>query len=212
MTFDVYDYRTDVRNILVTPEIRSRFLRVEPGGPAGSHTHDLGHEVFLVLDGIAEFEIDGSKRQVGPGQMCVALAGQLHGVRAVGDRPTTMYLSVTPHVQPTHTFWDDAGRRLPHRFAPSSNYDVEIDTETPVSEMLARLEAATASVMEAAQAAAGGQRDVADAISDAVEAGDIEAAGELRNAVYDLLRPLLENVAALEKIWNDAAPRTGPTS
>ena len=33
MTFDVYDYRTDVRNILVTPEIRSRFLRVEPGGP-----------------------------------------------------------------------------------------------------------------------------------------------------------------------------------
>ena len=134
----------------------------------------------------------------------------MHGVRAVGDRPTTMYLSVTPHVQPTHTFWDDAGRRLPHRFAPSSNYDVETDTETPVSEMLARLEAATASVMEAAQAAADGQRDVADAISDAVEAGDIEAAGELRNAVYDLLRPLLENVAALEKIWNDAAPRTGP--
>ena len=125
MTFDVYDYRTDVRNILVTPEIRSRFLKVEPGGPAGSHTHDLGHEVFLVLDGIAEFEIDGNKRQLGPGQMCVALAGQMHGVRAVGDRPTTMYLSVTPHVQPTHTFWDDAGRRLPHRFAPSSNYDVE---------------------------------------------------------------------------------------
>ena len=211
MTFEVYDYRTDVRNILVTPEIRSRFLKVEPGAPAGSHTHDLGHEVFLVLDGVAEFEIDGGKREVGPGQMCVALAGQMHGVRAVGDRPTTMYLSVTPHVQPTHTYWDADGRRLPHRFAPSSSYDVETDTETSVLELLARLEEATTGVMEAARAAADGQRDVADAIAGAVEGGDMEAAGELRDAVYDLLRPLLENVAALEKVWNDAAPRTGPS-
>ena len=43
---------------------------------------------------------------------------------------------------------------------------------------------------------------MADAISNAVEASDIEAAGELRNAIYDLLRPLLENVAVLEKVWN----------
>ncbi len=211
MTFEVYDYRTDVRNILVTPEIRSRFLKVEPGAPAGSHTHDLGHEVFLVLDGVAEFEIDGGKREVGPGQMCVALAGQMHGVRAVGDRPTTMYLSVTPHVQPTHTYWDADGRRLPHRFAPSSSYDVETDTDTPVPELLARLEEATTGVMEAARAATDGQREVADAIAGAVEGGDLETAGELRDAVYDLLRPLLENVAALEKVWNDAAPRTGPS-
>ena len=28
MGFPVYDYRTDVRNVLVTPQIRSRFLRV----------------------------------------------------------------------------------------------------------------------------------------------------------------------------------------
>ena len=79
-------------------------------------------------------------------------------------------------------------------------------------ELLARLGEATTSVMEAARAAADGQREVADAIADAVEGGDIEAAGALRNAVYDLLRPLLEKVAALEGVWNDAAPRTGPTS
>ena len=121
MSFEVYDYRTDVRNVLVTPQIRSRFLRLEPGAASSAHTHDLGHEVFLVLQGRALFEIDGDAREVGPGQMCVALADQMHSVRAAGDGPVTMYLSVTPHVQPTHSFWDEDGHRLPHRFAPSKS-------------------------------------------------------------------------------------------
>ena len=30
MGFPVYDYRRDVRNVLVTPQIRSRFLKMEP--------------------------------------------------------------------------------------------------------------------------------------------------------------------------------------
>ena len=47
--FTVYDCRKDIRNILVTPQIRARFCRMEPG--PGSldkfHTHDLGHEISL---------------------------------------------------------------------------------------------------------------------------------------------------------------------
>ena len=59
MGFPVYDYRSDVRNVLVTPQIRSRFLRMEPGEESGGHSHDLGHEVFLILQGRAEFTIEG---------------------------------------------------------------------------------------------------------------------------------------------------------
>ena len=51
MGFPVYDYRTDVRNVLVTPQIRSRFLKMEPGQSAQLHSHDLGHEIFLILEG-----------------------------------------------------------------------------------------------------------------------------------------------------------------
>ena len=44
MGFTVYDCRKDIRNILVTPQIRARFCRMEPG--PGSldkfHTHGLG--------------------------------------------------------------------------------------------------------------------------------------------------------------------------
>ena len=31
MALKVYDYRTDMRNVLVTPQIRSRFMRLEAG-------------------------------------------------------------------------------------------------------------------------------------------------------------------------------------
>ena len=89
MGFPVYDFREDVRNVLVTPQIRSRFLRMEPGQVARRHSHDLGHEVFLVLSGRAEFEIEGETAELGPGQMCVVLADQLHAVRVVGDEPMT---------------------------------------------------------------------------------------------------------------------------
>ena len=134
MGFPVYDYRTDLRNVLVTPQIRSRFLRVEPGPMPDPHTHDLGHEIFLVLSGRAEFEIDGEKAEVGPGQMCVALIDQPHAVRALGDEPVTMYLSVTPHIQPTHTTWTEDGQRMPFRFAPSANYDVDYGEARPLGD------------------------------------------------------------------------------
>ena len=83
MGFEVYDYREDVRNVLVTSQLRSRFMRMEAGFVAEPHSHDLGHEVFLVLEGRAEFDIDGEKEVLGPGQMCVALVDQLHGIRVL---------------------------------------------------------------------------------------------------------------------------------
>ena len=59
MPFAVYDYRTDVRNVVILPDIRSRFLRMEPGEVGARHSHDLGQEVFLILEGECEFEIEG---------------------------------------------------------------------------------------------------------------------------------------------------------
>ena len=90
MPLDVFDYRTDVRNVVITPEIRARFLRLEPGEVAERHSHDLGYEVFLVLEGQCEFEIDGARAVLGPGQMCFARVDQLHQVRTVGNEPMTM--------------------------------------------------------------------------------------------------------------------------
>jgi quercetin dioxygenase-like cupin family protein len=76
MTLEVWDSKRDIRNLFITPEIRSRIMRFEPHQLSPGHTHDVGHEMFLVLDGQAEFTIDGETALVGPGQACVARAGQ----------------------------------------------------------------------------------------------------------------------------------------
>ena len=73
MDLPVYDFRTDIKNLLVTPQIRARFLKMKVGQFNEGHTHDLGHEIFLILQGQAEFNIDGKKATLGPGQMCIAL-------------------------------------------------------------------------------------------------------------------------------------------
>ena len=70
--------------------------------------------------------------------LCVVPACQMHSVRTVGDEPMIMYLSVTPPLQPTHTFWSETGERLPHRFLPSSAYDVQTDTTSPIDELIDR--------------------------------------------------------------------------
>ena len=211
MALKVYDYRTDVRSVLVTPQIRSRFMRLEAGEAAEPHSHDLGHEIFLVLDGRAEFTIDGETGEVGPGQMCVALVDELHSLRVLGDKPMTMYLSVTPHIQPTHTTWTPEGERMPHRFASSTAYDVETDTTTPFGELLDRLTAATLAVRDAADLAAGTQSDEAEALKAAVERGDLDSASASRSDVWDALFEVYRRSAELADLWNDVAPRAGRT-
>ena len=203
MSFHVYDYRTDVCNMLVTPWIRSRFMRMEPGESASLHSHDLGHEIFLVLAGRAEFTIDGGVREVGPGQLCVALADEVHAVRTVGDEPMTMYLSVTPHIQPTHTGRTAGGKRMPTRFAPSSSYDVEPDDTLPIGELVTRnLEAARALAQDAA-ALARVQEETADRLQGDGKEDTVEA----REAVWEALYTVFRQAYELADGWNALADR-----
>jgi quercetin dioxygenase-like cupin family protein len=212
MALQVYDFRTDVRNILVTPEIRSRFLKFEVGAVAQRHSHDLGHEIFLILSGRAEFEIDGEKAELGPGQLCIARADQHHQVRVLGDEPMTMYLSVTPHIQPTHTMWTNDGwgadtQKLPPRFVSNRSYDAPVDTTTPTDELVDRYLAAAEHLAQAVAANTNSQRALAAAYKAAVTAGDQEAAIQARNAMWDALYQVYKGVAAWGQVWNDFAAR-----
>lgn len=203
MSFQVYDYRTDVCNMLVTPWIRSRFLRMEPGASAALHSHDLGHEIFLVLAGRAEFTINGGVREVGPGQLCVALADEIHSVRTVGDEPMTMYLSVTPHIQPTHTGRTADGERMPTRFSPSRSYDVEPDDTASMGEVVDTcLEAARTLAREASTLAS-----VQEETADRLRGGSREEAVEAREAVWDALYKAFRQAYELADGWNALADR-----
>ena len=210
MSFAVYDFRTDIRNILVTPQIRSRFLRMEPGQVAQRHSHDLGHEIFLILQGAAEFEIDGEKQVIRPGQLCVALTDQMHQVRVVGDEPMIMYLSVTPHIQPTHTFWTEDGRKQPPRFAPDSAYDVTPSPSTTTEQHIDHHLTAVDAIAEAVKAFAASQHEQAAHLKQAIADGDDAEARNTRAAMWDTICPMFQAVYAMGDVWNDLTASLEP--
>ena len=208
MSFEVYDYREVNRNVLITPEIRARLYHMAPGQVDRRHSHDLGHEVFLILEGLAEFNINNTKKVLGPGQMCIALADEIHQVRnLLPDKPTIMYLSVTPHVQPTHTGRDEHDEKLPPFFAPSANYHAAQDMAVPLAELAAQLHAAAEAVAAAAQANVDAQTAQGAALLAAHAAGDNAAALVARDAMWDAVYTLHKQLYAFDSIWNELGPR-----
>jgi quercetin dioxygenase-like cupin family protein len=206
--FEVYDFRTVNRNVLVTPEIRARLYHMKPGQVDGRHSHDLGHEIFLILEGLAEFNINGVKKELGPGQMCVALADEIHQVRnLLPDQPTIMYLSVTPHIHPTHTGRTLEGEKVPPHFIPNANYHAEQDMDRPMRELLAAQVEAAGQVLAAAQANLATQQAEMQRALEAMAAGDRQGAVAARNAMWESVYTLHKQLSAFDALWNEAAPR-----
>src|ERR1700730_1302026 len=116
MPIPVHDYRADLTNIGVQPQIRSRFRRVELGPVPQVHSHDLGGETFLVMEGRIEFTVADEQVVCQPGQTIYVPPRTTHAVRAVGQQTGVIYLSVSPHVEPTHTQYGPDGERLPPRY------------------------------------------------------------------------------------------------
>jgi len=207
MGFPVYDFRTDIRHLVVTPEIRARFLKIEPGAPGGFHSHDLGQEIFLIMSGRCEFTIDGETEILEPGQACIALVDQKHSVRALDDKPVVMYLSVTPHILPTHTFWNEDGSKKPPLFAPHNAYDVEIDRSVSDDQLLARQLDALQQVASVAHKAVEVQVEQAALYREAIGHQDMEAATAARNTMWAAVSALHTQLFAMDAIWNELAPR-----
>ena len=210
MALEVYDFRNDehICQMLVRPEIRCRFMRAEPGTvQTVQHSHDLGHEIFLILQGRCEFQVSGDTAVLGPGQLCLALADEPHKIRVVGDEPVIMYLSVTPHIQPTHTGRNDDGTRHPLGFAPNSSYGVETDTTTPAEELVDSFVAASADYARTVRAAADRQSEVAAGLKAALAAGDFDKVEELRNQLWEGVYRGFKEIHALGDLWNTVAPR-----
>ena len=207
MSFTVYDYRTDIRNVLVTPHIRSRFLRMEVGQVNGYHSHDLGHEIFLILQGRAEFEIDGQTQELGPGQMCIALADEGHLVRNVGDEPVIMYLSVTPHIQPTHTQWSEDGNKKPPMFRGSTEYNQEPD-KRGTEELVDLHLQATKALSQAVESSTKIQEDLAGELKEAIDSGEVEAANRARDTMWEAVYYVYKSLYDQAETWNSLTART----
>ncbi len=209
MAYPIYDFRRDIANLVVTPQIRGRFMRMEPGEVHARHSHDLGHEIFLILDGECDMEIEGERAILGPGQLCVAFAHQMHQARNTSDRPMTLYLSVTPHIEPTHTHYDQAtGELLPPRYNPPTAFD-KADTLADIStaELAARHLAAARELAAIADGAAQAQEGGIAALTRAATDDDPVALKAAMDAVWTQVHATYRALDTLTAAWNDLAPR-----
>ena len=209
MAIEVFDVRHDIKNLFVSPQIRARFLQMKPGETSQMHSHDLGHEVFLVLMGRALFEIGQDRAELGPGQLCIVTTDQPHSVTVLGDDPMTMYLSVTPHVQPTHAFVDGNGERQPTQFMPSAAYDTHTDTRTPMEELVNRFVDLSDEFAKIAQTAAEEQRMTAARLTRALSSGNMDTADSQREAMWFALYRVYHKLEEVTEVWNAVAPRAG---
>jgi quercetin dioxygenase-like cupin family protein len=209
MPLEVWDARTDIRNLFITPEIRSRIMRFDAGQVSAGHTHDLGHEMFLVLEGQAEFTIAGQSAVLGPGQACVARAGEWHEIRALDDAPMTLYLSVTPHVEPTHTQWDrEGGSQLPYHYGAATRFE-RAETAEPTDVLVERHLAASQALAAAAEDNAAAQVAAATGLRAALAAGDAAQAHAALDRMWASFRGLHDALRSSQTVWNDLAAAAG---
>ena len=207
MPFEVYNFRDVNKNVLTTPEIRARLYHMEPGQVDRLHSHDLGHEIFLILEGKAEFMIAGHTEVLEAGQMCVALADEIHQVRnLLPDRRTVMFLSVTPHIQPTHTGRDPDGSVHPPQFRSNTFYD-DVDDTGPIADLLDTFVHGAEALAEEARQAASAHAQQAQTWRQAAAAEDQDAAVAARNTMWQAVRSLHTNLFKLDLLWNRLAPR-----
>jgi len=184
-------------------------MRFQPVDVAHGHTHDLGHEMFVVLAGQAEFTIAGESGLVGPGQICVARAGQWHEIRIVGDEPMTLYLSVTPHIEPTHTQWDrEGGTQLPYRYGGSTRAERQARSEPAeaVDVLLKRHVSASTALATAAGDNAEAQQRAAASLRQALQNADTAAAHRALDEMWRAMREMYASLQQLEHTWNALAP------
>ena len=208
MPIDVFDFRTDTRNVFISPKLRGRFLRHEPGERGPFHSHDLGDELFLILQGQCEFAIDDDRAVLGPGQLCVARSGQKHEIQVIGEEPMIMFLVVAPHIEPTHTFWDDAGARLPNQYnlTTAAEYD-ETDHSEPVLDLA---QAVSTALSQLASDTALAAKQFANRV-DALGAGGMIAKSALDES-WPTLRTMHEQLFIMQEAWIALAQRVSEES
>lgn len=203
MAIRVWDFRSDVANVVVEPEIRARFSRMEPGPAGNLHSHDIAGEVFVVLDGQCEFIVEDERVTCGPGQMIYVPPKLRHTLHAVGAAPCTVYLSVTPHVEPTHTRWNAALVEQPPRYGTWRGSAPDPHAATATAALARQYAAEARRLADLAATHADAMERQAAAVAD----DGAPAAKEQMDEVWRTLRDVLWQVRTAELAWNALAPR-----
>jgi mannose-6-phosphate isomerase-like protein (cupin superfamily) len=65
-------------------------IEIPPGAGIGRHDHQAETEYYIMLEGHAEVEDNGTKALVGPGDVVVTGNGAAHSITNTGMKPVKM--------------------------------------------------------------------------------------------------------------------------
>ena len=88
--FAEYLGKFEMSNLLIAGRIT-----LEPGSSIGTHTHPDTEEIYLILEGHGQGNLDGAKFPVGPGDLFVCKAGHNHGLQNTTTSPLTIFTAMT---------------------------------------------------------------------------------------------------------------------
>ena len=78
---------------------------LEPGQATERHYHAETEEIYVLLEGSGEMEVDGSRRTVGPGDAILIPPGTWHQIRAEGGARLRFLCACAPPYRHDDTFF-----------------------------------------------------------------------------------------------------------
>jgi mannose-6-phosphate isomerase-like protein (cupin superfamily) len=78
---------------------------LEPGQATQRHYHARSEELYVLLEGEGDMEVDGERSRVGPGEAILIPPGAWHQIRA-GEAPLRFLCCCAPPYSDEDTFFD----------------------------------------------------------------------------------------------------------
>jgi mannose-6-phosphate isomerase-like protein (cupin superfamily) len=93
-----------IRELHHTAEQSLAEATLDPGQETERHYHARTEEIYFLLEGEGEMEVDGDRRLVGPGDAVLIPAGAWHQIRA--ETPLRFLCCCAPPYSHDDTFFD----------------------------------------------------------------------------------------------------------
>ena len=98
--------------------VRGGMFFLDEGKVAAYHSHDAAAEVFVFLKGECEANVQGLSERFSPDDVLYIPAEQKHELANIGDGRLEVWLTVTPNVTPSHTFYEKLTNGTWNRITP----------------------------------------------------------------------------------------------
>lgn len=108
----------DGQMLVYTDYIRGGVLHFRPGFAADKHFHQDADELFWFFQGECRVETPEGVVTAPAGTIIYTAPGEWHIIENASAEPLLMFVTVTPNIVPSHTFFDADGNPLVRSWLP----------------------------------------------------------------------------------------------